>query len=177
TVKKGVNIYRALCSGKSATQFVGCVADPTAPNGIPGASVTIPGVTVEVQIPTFTEGNQTIVENATASWAAPWSTLTMAQTTRYSTNTFWAMNTPALNGTDVLVTCTGFQLGVVLPHSLTGCNVTTALVAGATVESGALTDAANTGLIGGFIKIERQDSNKQWHDVTMEILNYGISGP
>lgn len=176
TVRKGVNVYRALCSGKTATQFIGCVADPTAPNGVPGAAVSLPGVTAEVTIPTFTEGNQTIVENLTANWASPWSTLTMATTTRFSTNTFYAMNTPALNGTDVLVTCTGFQLGVVLPHAVTGCNVTTALVAGATVESGALGDA-NTGLIGGFIKIERQDANKVWHDVTMEILNYGISGP
>jgi hypothetical protein len=84
----------------------------------------------------------------------------------------------------VLVTCTGFQISsaptvapaTTTPHSLTGCNVTTALVAGASVDSGALTDAS-TGIIGGFIKIERQDANKVWHDVTMEILNYGISGP
>ena len=76
----------------------------------------------------------------------------------------------------MLVTCTGFQLGVVLPHTLTGCNVTTALQANATIDSGALTNA-NVGLIGGFIKVERQDATKVWHDVTMEFLNYGISGP
>ena len=96
----------------------------------------------------------------------------------YTTNTFWALNTPALNGTEVLVTCTGFQMGVDCcpAHTLTGCNVTTALVAGAAIESGALTNA-NAGTIGGFIKVERQDAAKVWHDVTMEFLNYGISGP
>jgi hypothetical protein len=176
TIRKGVNIYRALCSGKNGTQFMGCVADPTAPNGVPGASVTIPGVTAEVLVPTFTEGNELVTATVQANWAAPWSVVTVNSTMNFTTNTFWVMNTPVLNGSNVLVTCTGFQLGVVLPHSLTGCNVTTALVAGATVESGALGDA-DQGVIGGFIKVEYQDANKTWHDVTMQFLNYGISGP
>ena len=37
--------------------------------------------------------------------------------------------------------------------------------------------SAQTGTIGGFLKIELQDTNKAWRDVTMEILNYGIGGP
>ena len=36
---------------------------------------------------------------------------------------------------------------------------------------------AGTGPLGGFIKIERQTRDGAWHDVTMEILNYGIGAP
>ena len=36
--------------------------------------------------------------------------------------------------------------------------------------------ASNTSLIGGFLKIERQDSAGDFHDVTAEILNLGFSG-
>jgi hypothetical protein len=52
----------------------------------------------------------------------------------------------------------------------------TALQANAQIVSGAMANAG-TGLIGGFIKIELQDSTKTWRDVTMEILNYGITAP
>ena len=37
--------------------------------------------------------------------------------------------------------------------------------------------ARNTGLIGGYIKVEIQKADLTWQDVTAEILNYGISGP
>ncbi len=33
-----------------------------------------------------------------------------------------------------------------------------------------------TPLLGGFIKIEMQDGNAVWHDVTLEILNLGVAG-
>ncbi len=36
-------------------------------------------------------------------------------------------------------------------------------------------ETASSELIDGFIKIERHNSNATWTDVTMEILNYGIS--
>jgi hypothetical protein len=48
--------------------------------------------------------------------------------------------------------------------------------AGATITSSYLS-AVNNPTIGGFIKIERQDADGSWHDVTMEILNYGIGAP
>ena len=37
--------------------------------------------------------------------------------------------------------------------------------------------AQNTGLIGGYIKIEIQKADDRWQDVTAEILNYGIRRP
>ncbi len=49
-----------------------------------------------------------------------------------------------------------------------------AIQAGAVITTAARANAG-TGLIGGWIKIERQDGNRVWTDVTMEILNYGIA--
>lgn len=187
TVKKGnpvtaLTTYRALCAGKTQTQFVNCIADPTATGGSPTASVVTPNMTYDVTYSTPTDGTINATAQAlgvTWSWTlstvAP-TTLTVgntAGTMPYTTNTFWALNG---NGTEYLVTCTGYTLNAVLPHSLTGCNVTGALQANATIDSGALANA-DVGLIGGFIKVERQDASKVWHDVTMEFLNYGISGP
>jgi hypothetical protein len=175
TVRKNTTFHRALCSGKTATQFVGCVIDaaPTAPYTVPAATMSTPNVFADVVVPTFTDGNQTVTQTVTANFASPWSSVSVSTTMPFTTNTFWVLNG---DGTEVLVTCTGFQLGVVLPHSMTGCNVTGALQANATIESGSVSNA-NVGLIGGFIKVERQDASKVWHDVTMEFLNYGISAP
>ena len=36
--------------------------------------------------------------------------------------------------------------------------------------------AANTSLVGGYIKIEIQKADATWQDVTAEILNWGIAG-
>src|SRR6185295_6282188 len=51
----------------------------------------------------------------------------------------------------------------------------------ATVNNSTITTSyvspQNTDTIGGWIKIERQDADSTWHDVTMEILNYGIGAP
>ena len=44
------------------------------------------------------------------------------------------------------------------------------------VGNGALIPAG-TGTIGGYVKVELQDNNNVWHDVTMEVLNYGIAAP
>src|SRR5262249_47060508 len=47
---------------------------------------------------------------------------------------------------------------------------------GGLIHNGYLS-SQNTASIGGYIKIERQDADSSWHDVTMEILNYGIGAP
>jgi hypothetical protein len=140
--------------------------------------VTTPGITYDLAYSSGLDGAANVAaQGVTANWSwtsttvAP-TNITVASTMPYTTNTFWVIN-PASN---VLVTCTGYQLQPVLPHQLTGCNVGTQLEANATIESGALS-AAGTSLIGGFIKIEMQDTNQQWRDVTMEILNHGIAAP
>ena len=37
--------------------------------------------------------------------------------------------------------------------------------------------ASGTGTIGGFIKVERQDVNSVWTDITAEMLSYGFAAP
>jgi Tfp pilus assembly protein PilX len=83
-------------------------------------------------------------------------------------NTFWLTNG---NARSTLVTCTGASAA-----QFTGCTGVPATAAGATVTS-SYASTLNTPTIAGFIKIERQDPNGAWWDVTMEILNYGIGGP
>jgi hypothetical protein len=172
TVKKGLNTYRALCSTKTRTTFSGCVYDPTAPNPVTG-NITTPA-TVE-----FSDGAQTVSLTLGATWTysttATTTITTAASATATNTmpatrNWFWVLNG---SGSSVLVSCEGFQLRIDLPHQLTGCGFNTALEANAQVSSGALVNAG-VGTIGGFLKIELQDTNKEWHDVTLEILNRGI---
>jgi len=70
--------------------------------------------------------------------------------------------------------CTGTATN--LPGTrFTGCVGTPATNAGVTVETGYRTPL-NTSLIGGYIKIEKQDINGVWSDVTLDILNLGIAG-
>ncbi len=71
------------------------------------------------------------------------------------------------------VVCTGFNA-----TQLTGCTwpAGTGLAANDPVYTGATT-AANTPLLNGFIKIEKQDALGVWTDVTLEWLNLGFSGP
>ena len=59
---------------------------------------------------------------------------------------------------------------------LNGCYWTTAPVAGNTLTTHALSNQGTT-LLGGFIKIEKQDAAGAWTDVTTEILNLGFSAP
>ncbi len=72
-----------------------------------------------------------------------------------------------VNGT--LVACNGNTA-----TKFTGCSGTPAALNGSTVTSGYRTPAG-TGTIGGYLKIELQDSSGAWHDVTIEILRLGIA--
>jgi hypothetical protein len=76
-------------------------------------------------------------------------------------NTIW------INGTRVQ--CAGSTA-----TKFTGCKGTPAAAVGTQVVTGALTPAG-TGTIGGYLKIELQDSANVWHDVTVEILRLGIA--
>jgi hypothetical protein len=104
-------------------------------------------------------------------------TLTAGQTTwGFSTNTFF-VNDVGAGGTGVSwpVTCTGDN-PVVNPTQFTGCTgvpAGTAVKAGGTITTSYLS-TQNVGTIGGFIKVELADVNGVWHDITMEMLNYGI---
>ena len=74
-------------------------------------------------------------------------------------------------GSSTQVTCAGATA-----TSFTTCSNVPATSNGATITTGSL-QSQNGGLIGGWIKIEKQDTNGAWTDVTQEILSYGIGGP
>ena len=61
------------------------------------------------------------------------------------------------------------------PNTLPGCTLSNALAAGDYTITTASHSTAGTGTIGGFLKVERQNADTTWTDVTMEILNYGIA--
>jgi hypothetical protein len=169
--------FNFSCTGRTATTFLVCTAG-AAHTVLNGAVITGLVPTVNVNPAT---GAASVAVTTTLNMAGNWnvsavgSTATVASTAQFAPQTLWVENT---NGTNVLVNCTGYDTAVVLPAvaRFTGCNVTTALQAGATITNASLANAG-TGTIGGFIKIERQNTNGGWTDVTMEILNYGISGP
>src|SRR6185436_12717365 len=69
------------------------------------------------------------------------------------------------------VTCSGYDVAA---RQLTGCYWSTTPTG--SVQTHALSqDGAS--LIGGFIKIEKQNNAGAWSDVTQEILNLGFSAP
>jgi hypothetical protein len=105
-------------------------------------------------------------------------------------NTFWVQATDNAQFTAVpsnaayanyptLVTCTGVDTA---NSKFTGCsgspngNFLPKTASGTPISTYSLS-AQNTGLIGGYIKIEIQKPDFSWVDVTAEILNYGIAGP
>jgi hypothetical protein len=73
--------------------------------------------------------------------------------------------------------------GCTLPNSFSGATVdvdaavaTGGITANDPIYMGGTT-TAGTPLLNGFIKIEKQDEDGDWTDVTAEILNLGFSGP
>lgn len=167
-VTKNTTTYRAHCGGKTATTFFNCITEPGATT--PTADVSTGSTSVTVKGVVTSDGTIDVNVGAlTATWplASQFVTITVGSTLRASTNTFFVQNSDESN---VLVTCTGFQ-GV---NELTGCNVTSAIQAGATITSGALA-SDGVGTIGGFIKVEIKNSAGTWVDKTIEVLNYGIS--
>lgn len=80
----------------------------------------------------------------------------------------------AVNGTSSQpITCSGYDSTA---NKLTLCSWTTAPANGWTLSTQALS-AAGQSLLGGYIKIEKQDSNGAWSDVTAEILGLGFAAP
>ncbi|HVZ21723.1 MAG TPA: pilus assembly PilX N-terminal domain-containing protein [Vicinamibacterales bacterium] len=151
------------CTGRdaTATHFTSCSAD------IPALTVSS-GTAITASISTV-NGNVTVSTTLTASWTSPLigtSNIAVADTGAFAPRTFWVENG---SGSNVLVTCTGYDNA---PEFI-GCQVNSSLSNGATVTTAAAS-SAGTGLIGGYIKIERQNSDNTWTDVTTEILNYGI---
>jgi hypothetical protein len=134
-----------------------------------GSSATpIAGNIPNAQYPTLTLNAAVLFgTNKTLTFNTGQSTWGFAETT------FWIVDSgTGGTGAATLVTCMNNN-GTT---QFSSCNNVPATKSGATITN-AYASTQNTGLLGGYIKIERQDTSGNWWDVTNEILNYGITGP
>jgi hypothetical protein len=153
------------CTGKTPTTFTGC-------NTFGAILANGATVTTAVNAVNFTSPTTT----TTAAWPILGPTITVTNTGLFSPAWFYVPDS-SNPGTNVLVSCSGYDS----TPRFTGCQTTSpagtpTVAAGAALTTNSLS-AAQTGTIGGYIKIEKQDTTGVWTDVTMEILNYGIRGP
>ncbi len=174
TLRNAAGVAQVLdCTGKTATTFTGCTV---VAGGIPVAGNVS---TVSAML------DGVLVSTPVVNVALPVVTVAAGATQRFSPSTFWVVNGTdgplASDNTNVLISCEGYTEA---PAILRRCNVpaipgaiagTPSVVNNAIVTTGALTGAMST--LGGFIKIEMQDTNRAWRDVTLEILNWGFGGP
>jgi hypothetical protein len=150
------------CTGRTLTTFTGCT--------VPTGSALSSGWTISATSSMPGNGVVTATLNGGVS-AGSGKTLTVnaGQTTAaFAANSFF------LNG--ALVTCMG-HTGTTQFDLCTGTPATTYSAGNPPVVATGYLSAQDTGTIGGYIKIEMQDAGGVWKDVTMEILNWGISGP
>jgi hypothetical protein len=160
TINDGVTNYTVTCTSKTGTRFSGCG------NTTPAAVLIPTGATVSAVIADPVDGNVNVSTTTTAPYTIANWFFDVASTLAFAPNTFW------VQGTNNLVTCTGYDT----TPRFTGCNVPVAIANGATLTTNSRS-TQGTGRIGGFIKIELQRADGTWTDVTMEILNFGIAGP
>jgi len=126
------------------------------------AAATAAGATVRGTVATV-DGNIQVQTTTTANWAAGALSLTVATTMPFAPGSFFVG--------DQLISCTGHTA-----NTLTNCTLAANVANNSTLTTAALS-TAGTGTIGGYIKIERGNTDGTWTDVTMEILNYGIGAP
>jgi Tfp pilus assembly protein PilX len=165
----------------AATQFTNCTVGGTVsilngwtvyiaatPGPPPGGAVTAPGSMPGSNVnPTVTLA----LGAAVAPGAGRTLTLTAGQTTfPFAANTFFIIDN---TGKSVPVTCTDNNA---IFTQFQGCTGVPATAAGTTITTSYLL-AQNAATLDGWIKIDRQDADGTWHDVTMEILNFGIGAP
>ena len=167
------------CTGRTPTSFTGCTLTATVPNNVP--------ITETVTIGTYTYIAATTTTNpSTPVGAGVNRTIPVANTNGalpFSRNFFW-VNGTAANATTpaptALVSCTGYTDVLAGLHQFTGCLYSGAVLPGTnafdpwTITTNAIA-TQDTGLNGGFIKIEKQNSTGVWSDVTTEILNLGFA--
>ncbi len=143
------------CTGKTSVAPWQFTGCTGVPNALLGGTVSSgPGVS-------------TTLSAATIAGAA---TMTVVSHTAFVPMPFWIANN--------LVTCSGNYSST----QFYGCTNAPAAAVSTLVSNHALS-SAGVGLIGGFLKIERQAApvapavNGVWTDVTMELLKLGIGGP
>jgi hypothetical protein len=83
----------------------------------------------------------------------------------------WGTRLLYASGNNVPLSCSGYNTAT---NQLNGCYWTTTPTGNLITHS---VSNAGQSLLGGFIKIEKQNTAGVWSDVTAELLNLGFSGP
>lgn len=150
------------CSGRSTTgtQFTGCRTTGNftrVARNNDDVRATVDGVVVTTEVNTGANIN---IPNSSSAGI----TVTVDSTAGFfpAPVSFWANNE--------LVTCNAQNA-----TQLLDCDNAPTLATGNTLTNGFVSNG-DVAVIGGFIKIEKQDADDGWEDVTLEILNYGIAG-
>jgi hypothetical protein len=161
----------ACGSGSSATgkdpngtAFTGCTLSVSgAAQNIPSGATATGTLANGQVVTTTTSGTTTCSATPTCSTNR---TVNVTSTLAFSPTTFWV--------DDQVVSCTGYNVSAA---QLTGCNVLIAIPNNEKIQTFA-SSQAGTSLIGGYVKVERLNaSDSTWHDITPEILNWGIAAP
>lgn len=160
-----------------ANSFIGCnrILASAAVVNVP--AVAGPGLTIRALI-----DNRTAIANVPGNIVGGGNaTITVGndETAPFSPNLIWLNNPNAVvANTAVPITCEGFtqSFGGSSPRFLNCRGLTAAPALNQPISTSALANQ-NTGTIGGYLKVEKQDAGGNWTDVTMEILNLGFGAP
>jgi hypothetical protein len=150
------------CTGRTATTFTGCTV------GAPGAAA---GGTLSATLPSglVVSAATTVAVAAGAGVTITLSTAGNPQpTAQFAPGLIW------VNG--AAVTCEGYDTAA-NPQRFTNCRGLTAAPGNNQPIANHVLAGLNRSLIGGFLKVERQNAAGVWMDVTMEWLNLGIGAP
>ncbi len=155
-----------VCQGKTLTWFLGCNTLPMPGNIIAGSPVT-------VALPLGGTATTTTVNGPYARQAAV--DIRVVSTQTFTHDFAWISNGARFTP----MSCEGYTLVVPATPTLTMCRipgVAAAVPTNRTITTAFLSPAP-TSLLGGFIKIEKQDAGGIWTDVTAEILALGFAAP
>ena len=112
---------------------------------------------------TTADGDLVFSTQTTSNWVANGATITVTSTMAFARESVWVG--------DQLISCSGYTA-----TTLTNCALSADVANNSTLTTSALS-TAGTGTVGGYLKVERGNTDGLWTDVTMEILNYGIGAP
>jgi len=146
------------CTSMNATQLIGCTVSG-------GPTPLNTDFTVDLD-PSIGGGTITLrTANSGSATNGTGKTITLVSTRGLTVGSrvIWSQNTP--------ITCSGWEA-----TRLTGCYWSSTPSTTAPLRTNYLS-AAGESLLGGFIKIEKQNAAGVWSDVTAEILSLGFSAP
>ena len=152
------------CTGMTATTLTGCNTTNTTP--------TNTNATAALAIDASVGGGSVLLRTTSASSPTGSSTsnnrtvnVVSTKDLTLGTRLIWAGNIP--------ITCSGYT-----STQLTGCYWPAGVTPSGHLRTSVVPTTANQSLLGGFIKIERQNNpGGTWTDVTAEILGLGFSAP